>query len=220
MGRGGADADGRAAPCSSRTGREALVVSPEMLSILRSADYATRPWKNGGGTTRDIAVSPAGASLDDFRWRLSLAQVDRDGPFSRFEGVDRTLVLLDGAMALHEQDRHIDLVRGEPVAFAGERTIEATVRGGSTLDLNVMTRRGHARHTVRRDVFGPRTNVAAPTDSTIILFALERGLSVDGEQLEIHDSAFICAQRVLVAASSGSTAALVVELVEIRPNVL
>lgn len=191
-----------------------------MLRILRSADYPTRPWKNGGGTTRDIAVSPPGASLDDFHWRLSLAQVDRDGPFSRFDGVDRTLVLLDGAMALHEQDRRIDLVRGKPIAFEGERAIEATLPGGSTLDFNVMTRRGHARHSVRRDVFGPRTNLAASTDSTLVLFALERGLVVDGEQLEIYDTAFIGAQRVLVAASAGSTAALVVELVEFRPNVL
>jgi len=81
-----------------------------MLRIIRSADYLTRPWKNGGGTTRDIASSPPGASLDDFVWRLSLAQVDRDGPFSRFDNVDRTLVLLSGAMTLHEQDRRIDLI--------------------------------------------------------------------------------------------------------------
>ena len=67
-----------------------------------------------------------------FDWRLSLAQVDRDGPFSRFDNVDRTLVLLSGAMTLHEHDRRIDLVRNEPFAFAGERAIEATVGGGST----------------------------------------------------------------------------------------
>ena len=94
-----------------------------MLRIIRNADYPARPWKNGGGTTRDIAASPPGASFDDFDWRLSLAQVDRDGPFSRFDGVDRTLVLLTGAMTLHEQDRRIDLVRHEPVTFAGERAI-------------------------------------------------------------------------------------------------
>ena len=64
-----------------------------MLRILRSADYPTRPWKNGGDTAISRVVPP-GASLDDFDWRLSLAQVDRDGPFSRFDNVDRTLVLL------------------------------------------------------------------------------------------------------------------------------
>ena len=109
-----------------------------MLSILRNRDYPSRPWKNGGGTTRDILASPPGASLDEFDWRLSLAQVDRDGPFSRFDNVERTLVLLSGAMTLHEQGRRIDLVRHQPFVFAGERAIEATVASGATLDFNVM----------------------------------------------------------------------------------
>jgi len=206
-----------------------------MLRILRSSDYPTRPWKNGGGTTRDIVVSPPGASLDDFDWRLSLAQVDRDGPFSRFDNVDRTLVLLSGAMTLHEQESHvprdfsgqrslrlrsplvIHLVRGEPVTFEGERAIEATLAGGSTLDLNVMTRRDRARHTVRRENFGERADVASTRGSTIVLFALESGLTVDGELLDVHDTAVITAQRSVVSASAGTATALIVE---IRPNVL
>lgn len=192
-----------------------------MLRILRSSDYPTRPWKNGGGTTRDIVVAPAGASLDDFHWRLSLAQVDRDGPFSRFDNVDRTLVLLNGAMTLHEQGRRIDLVRGEPVVFEGERAIDATLAGGgSTLDFNVMTRRGRARHTVRREFFDQRASVVATDTSTIILFALDSGLTIDGEELDVHDTAVVAAQRALVAASEATAAALVVEVVEIRPNVL
>jgi uncharacterized protein len=187
-----------------------------MLRILRSTDYPVRPWKNGGGTTRDIAVAPPGASLDDFHWRLSLAQVDRDGPFSHFDNVERTLVLLSGAMTLHEQGRRIELLRGEPFAFAGERAIEATLDGGSTLDLNVMTRREHARHTVRRESFRDRMNLQASTGSTIILFALEDGLGVDGERLDTHDTAIVAAQSVLV----GGAAALIIEIVDIRPNVL
>src|SRR5512139_1209389 len=154
-----------------------------MLRIIRSADYPARPWKNGGGTTRDIIVSPPGASLDDFDWRLSLAQVDRDGPFSRFEGVDRTLVLLTGAMTLHEQGRRIDLVRHEPAMFEGERAIDATVAGGATLDFNVMTRRGRVRHVVRRESFKKQRDIAAAAADTIVLFALESGLTVDGEHL-------------------------------------
>lgn len=191
-----------------------------MLRILRSADYPTRPWKNGGGTTREIIVTPPGASLDDFHWRLSLARVDRDGPFSRFDDVDRTLVLLSGAMTLHEQDRRIELVRDEPVTFAGERVMDATLRGGSTLDLNVMTRRGRAQHTVRREVFGARTTISVSAGGTLLLFALERGLTVDGEQLETHDTAVSDARQVVIAASAGTTAALVVEFVDFRPNVL
>jgi uncharacterized protein len=188
-----------------------------VLRILRSADYPTRPWKNGGGTTRDIVVSPPGASLDDFDFRLSLAHVERDGPFSRFDGVERTLVLLSGAMTLHERDHRIDLVRGQPVAFEGERTIAATLAGGSTLDFNVMTRRGRAQHTVRRENFRARTSIASPQGSTIILFALDSGLSVEGELLHVHDTAVVSAQSVVEVAAAETASALVVE---IRPNVL
>ena len=191
-----------------------------MLRILRSADYPTRPWKNGGGTTRDIAVSPPGASLDDFDWRLSLAQVDRDGPFSRFDGVDRTLVLLSGAMTLHDADRRIDLVRHGPVTFEGERAIHATVAGSTTLDFNVMTRRGRARHAVRCESFGKQTSIEAAAGNTIVLFALESGLTVDSEQLHTHDTAIISAARVVIAASTRTVVALVVEINDFHPNVL
>ena len=191
-----------------------------MLRILRNADYPTRPWKNGGGTTRDIVVSPPCASLDDFDWRLSLAQVDRDGPFSRFDNVDRTLVLLSGAMTLREGDRQIHLVRNEPFAFAGERAIEATVGAGATLDFNVMTRRGRAKHTARRELFSQRSNIDASAANVLVLFALERGLIVDGEQLGVHDTAIVDAGRVAIAAAANSVAALVIEIVDIHPNVL
>ena len=191
-----------------------------MLRIIRSVDYPTRPWKNGGGTTRDIAVSPPGASLDDFDWRLSLAQVDRDGPFSPFDNVDRTLVLLSGAMTLHRQDRQIDLVRHEPITFEGERAIEATLAGASTLDFNVMTRRGRARHVVRRESFSKQASIVAPAGKTIALFALAGGLSVDGEQLHAYDTVIISASRVAISAAPDGVAALVIELDDFHPNVL
>jgi environmental stress-induced protein Ves len=191
-----------------------------MVRIIRNADYPTRPWKNGGGTTRDIAVSPPGAALDDFDWRLSLAQVDRDGPFSRFNNVERTLVLLSGAMTLHEQGRRIDLVRHEPVMFEGERVVEATVPGGATLDFNVMTRRGRARHSVRRESFSKQVRLATPAGKTLAVFALDDGLTLDSEQLHPYDTAIIAASQVALAAATGVVATLVIEIDDIHPNVL
>jgi uncharacterized protein len=189
-----------------------------MLRIIRSADYVARPWKNGGGVTRDIFVSPPGASLDNFDWRLSLAQVDRDGPFSRFDNVDRTLVLLSGAMSLHEQDRSTELMPNSPFSFAGERTISATLPGGTTVDFNVMTRRGRALHTVQRCTFNKRVTIKAA--ATTVVFALERGLSIDDQPLEVHDTAIVADQGAVIAASGGAVAALTVEIVDFRPNVL
>ena len=71
------------------------------MRIIPAGSYRRMPWKNGGGETIEIAVSPEGATLDAFDWRVSMARVERPGPFSVFIGVDRTLALLDGeALAL------------------------------------------------------------------------------------------------------------------------
>ena len=64
--------------------------------VLSPADSRRMPWKNGGGLTHEIAVHPSGAGMAAFEWRVSVAEVAQDGPFSRFPGVDRTLVLLAG----------------------------------------------------------------------------------------------------------------------------
>jgi environmental stress-induced protein Ves len=191
-----------------------------MLRILRNADYPSRPWKNGGGTTRDILVSPPGAALDEFDWRLSLAQVDRDGPFSRFDEVDRTLVLLSGAMTLHEPDRCIELVRGEPVEFPGERAIEAKVQGGATLDFNVMTRRGRATHSVDRTIIGKRLHIQSSGRIMVVVCALEEGLSVEGQPMNAYDTAVIDERSVASVTSADHVTALVIRIVDFRPNVL
>ena len=67
------------------------------LTLLPQSGFSVMPWKNGGGTTIEIAVSPHGAGLDDFDWRVSMARVEGSGPFSRFADIDRCLCVLGGA---------------------------------------------------------------------------------------------------------------------------
>ena len=85
------------------------------------------PWKNGGGSTTEIAIAPAGASVSSgFDWRVSMADVVSDGPFSAFNGYDRQLALLSGGgMVLSGlPDGDITLRPGDrPLAFAGEAAI-------------------------------------------------------------------------------------------------
>ena len=66
------------------------------MLILRAAGYRVMPWKNGGGTTTEVAVSPDHAGLEDFDWRISMARVETSGPFSSFAGIDCTLSVLEG----------------------------------------------------------------------------------------------------------------------------
>jgi len=112
------------------------------------------PWKNGGGVTRELAIAPAGAGIDDFDWRISCAQVASGGAFSAFPGVDRSLAVLDGA------GLRLDFAGGAPVAlgaacaplqFAGEQPVTAALLDGPVGDFNVMTRRARWRH--RLDVW-------------------------------------------------------------------
>jgi uncharacterized protein len=109
-------------------------------------------WKNGGGTTREIACSPLTASFADFDWRVSVADVRADGAFSIFENVDRTIVLLEGAgmklIGARGETIHGLTQRFAPFAFAGETPISAQLLNGPSRDFNVMTRRRAYRATV------------------------------------------------------------------------
>ena len=88
-----------------------------------------------------------GARLDGFVWRVSIADVAQAGPFSRFVGIDRTLVLLSGAgMLLDEAQRPTHALK-QPLdiaRFAGETAIDARLVDGTTRDFNLMVRRGAA----------------------------------------------------------------------------
>lgn len=114
-----------------------------MISVLRAADRIAVPWKNGGGVTREVAIRPPGASVENFDWRVSIAEVREAGPFSRFDNIDRTLMILRGRLGLKFDDANMELSPGSaPFAFAGDAECFGTPIGGPVMDLNVMVRRG------------------------------------------------------------------------------
>jgi uncharacterized protein len=123
------------------------------MRILHARDYSVQPWKNGGGVTTEIIVSPAGATFDAFDWRISMAQVASSGPFSMFAGIDRSLGLLagDGIVLRVDGRGEIELQCGDhPAVFPGDIPVDARLPGGAILDLNVMTRRTGWRHHLSR----------------------------------------------------------------------
>ncbi|MDO5603674.1 MAG: HutD family protein [Paracoccus sp. (in: a-proteobacteria)] len=138
------------------------------MRLIRRADLTGRPWKNGGGTTWDIAAAPDGAGFDDFLWRLSLAGVATDGPFSVFAGTDRTLTLLEGpGISLDfAGGGSVVLRRGAaPLSFPGEAAVTGRVPDGPIVDFNVMTRRGLFMH----QVLMPPAGTQPPPDCLAIL---------------------------------------------------
>jgi environmental stress-induced protein Ves len=112
------------------------------ITLIPANEYRRERWKNGLGWTREIAREPAAG--DAWNWRMSIAEVEKDGPFSAFPGCDRELVLVSGeGMRLKFEDG--DSVTLTPPhsrhRFAGERPLVAELLGGPTHDFNVMWRR-------------------------------------------------------------------------------
>jgi uncharacterized protein len=197
------------------------------VALVRGADLVASPWKNGGGVTREIAAArdeTRGAALDAFAWRVSVADVAQAGPFSRFEGVERTLVLLEGAGMLldeagpaaktHALVQPLDIAR-----FAGEAAIDARLVNGPTRDFNLMVRRDAARGTL--DVWrAPMAiDIAA---QTVLLYCAQGAFDVRvdrGERafsLGVGDTLWIDAMQPVNVETQGEGALLAVALDTIR----
>lgn len=147
------------------------------------AALPAQPWKNGAGLTREIAARPAPGG--GFDWRLSLASVDQDGPFSAYPGIDRVIVLVGGdGLHLRSNDGAIDhrlAAVGTPFAFAGEHALHARLLGSATIDFNAMTRRG-AWHANARPLHAETPLGVA--DARLVL-PLRGRWQVDGEAVAV-----------------------------------
>jgi environmental stress-induced protein Ves len=78
-------------------------------------------------------------------WRVSIAEVASDGPFSRFDNIDRIIMLLSGGgFSLHGVGANPQVLDTPlmPFAFAGETPIHCSLKNGAVRDFNLMTRRG------------------------------------------------------------------------------
>jgi uncharacterized protein len=114
-----------------------------MTNIHRAqlAHTAPQPWRNGGGSTRELLAWP---QVQAWQVRVSVARIDADGPFSAFPGVDRWFAVLAGAgvvLALPEGQHRLS-PGSRPLAFDGALAPGCTLVGGPTDDLNLMVRRG------------------------------------------------------------------------------
>lgn len=176
---------------------------------LPAAKYRTVPWRNGGGITAEIAVEPEGATVDSrFLWRLSLARIDRSGPFSAFDGYDRTIALISGGgMVLNFGERGSARVDKpmQPLAFSGEWAPGCALIAGPTEDFNVMTDRQRIRHRVERVEPGQGARVLQ-TAPTLAIFTVGAGkVGVDGGTMDLgaRDTLVVEGATEVTLASTG-----------------
>ncbi len=141
-----------------------------MLRFLTPADYTVSPWKNGLGTTTEIARYADGtAGGFDFDWRVSAADVVADGPFSTFPGIHRTIVMVTGnGMELQFADGSMHhLLPLKPFTFDGGIGVNGRLIAGPVRDFNVMVRR--QTWLAQTEVWHSGHIKVAPVESQIVL---------------------------------------------------
>ena len=164
--------------------------------VLKSADFRSMPWKNGGGETVEIAIFPDNATLDNFDWRVSMARVGVDGPFSIFHGVDRTLAILQGVgieLAIEPRAAQHVTKSTRPLAFDAGLATQARLLDGPVIDLNLMTRRDRFSHRMTRMALGGPTSIKLCAQETLLL-TWDVGVRVETGHgmalLDPHDALF------------------------------
>jgi uncharacterized protein len=148
---------------------------------LTTADYRTMPWANGRGTTVELLREDG---PDGLLFRLSMASVIEDGPFSVFPGIERNLTVISGpGFRLDGPGLSLPCKPLVPVAFAGDLPLLAAGTGRiASVDFNVMT----ARALPRPDVAVHHAPVTLPAGGTLYLFALDLGV-INSLPVQRHD---------------------------------
>lgn len=151
-----------------------------MITITTPDRFIRTPWKNGRGFTTQLAIDDGG-SIVDFGWRISMARVDEDGPFSSFLDYERSLVLLRGhGIELRHDDGTVDrLVAPLDIArFDGGRSTHGCLVDGGITDFNVITRVSRFRSHV--DTFVEADGVPVPRAAIVFVYPLEQPCRVYG----------------------------------------
>jgi environmental stress-induced protein Ves len=134
--------------------------------VIPANEYRRERWRNGLGWTREIHAQAGAGKPGDWAWRLSIAEIEQDAPFSAFPGIDRELVLLSGnGLRLRFDDGEVRELHPphDRMRFAGERAVTGELLDGPTQDFNLMWRRDLVDAQLwHRPLVGPMVVFAEP----------------------------------------------------------
>jgi environmental stress-induced protein Ves len=110
------------------------------MRVQRFSEHLAMPWANGKGTSYEVASNRDASN--QWSWRVAIAPVVEDGPFSSLPGIDRQLVVINGnGMVLEVDGKTVDCLPSQVVAFSGDATAYARLIDGPSVDLGLMTER-------------------------------------------------------------------------------
>lgn len=107
----------------------------------KPGQYREMPWPNGRGVTTELFVHPQGTSVANNTavWRVSMAGVSSDGPFSSLPEYQRAITIAEG-MGFRLKGypgTDIDVTPGVVHCFSGAEDIKCALIGGECTDLNL-----------------------------------------------------------------------------------
>lgn len=149
-----------------------------MLEIISAKSFTTTFWKNGKGQTTELAISEGG-NLDNFDWRLSIATVAEDGPFSNFKGYDRNLVLIEGnGLTLTHDVIHTDRLAQilDFATFDGGSHTQGEIINGTIKDFNIMTAR--SRCSAKVNTYKSETSISITTSDLTFIYSLSNDTEI------------------------------------------
>ncbi|WNG61543.1 HutD family protein [Archangium gephyra] len=182
-------------------------------------DYRDMLWKNGGGVTRELWKLPHPSDPARFLARVSIATVGASGPFSVFPGVDRTLMILEGAGVALTIDGAREVVldqRLRPFAFPGEAEIECRLLGGPVRDFNLMVDRALAQGSLEVVQLAPGETRTLAGAGTVLLHVLEGRATIPGEPLTRDETLWLEEPGLLMLRSDEGATVVAIQL-ERRP---
>lgn len=164
--------------------------------LVRYDSLLPTPWKNGRGITRNVCDDVD--ELGEWSWRISIAEIAGEQPYSPYPGVHRDQVTLGpGGVRLSINDETHHLRPEGVISFEGEATVTALPDAANFLDLNVMT---------RRDAWSSETTVApfigkvtAEPSTLLVLLALSDSCVIDGEAAQRLDALLVSAGSCTVS---------------------
>ena len=173
-----------------------------MFHILNPDEFQTNPWKNGGGVTHEIARHAVG---EGWQWRISIAEVGGDGPFSLFPGMTRILTVIDGAgIDLLSAGGVLEARLHQPVPVSGDLDVTARLVGGPVRNLNLIYDANAVEATVEV-VFGPATLICAA--GTVGFLCLSGAVTVAGDGVPM--GAFALGTGANIALATGAAGLLI-----------
>jgi environmental stress-induced protein Ves len=190
-----------------------------VLKAIAWADLPPQPWRNQRGITRTVASHFEGGAM---LWRVSVAEIEQDGPFSTFPGFSRTAVLMRGAgLTLESEGAHHRFGGvGEAWQFDGEDQVHARLGETPARLWNIM---------VARDRLEARTDITRGSGGSIEAGSMCALLVLDGS-VSLADEgqtvARVAKDEILILEAGHAELALLVDegsahwaLVTYRPSI-